>query len=65
MEDSLIFNWGIKIVPSSSWTMEKKVTKWVEIAPADDKRHITGVLGSSLVGPNPSDLSGYNNKVST
>ena len=40
----------MKIVPSSSWTMEKKGRKQVEIAAAEDKRQITGVFGSSLAG---------------
>ena len=49
MEDippQLVFNWnqtGISIVPSSSWTMEAKGTKRVEIARMGDKRQITAV----------------------
>lgn len=56
MEDipnALIINWDqteIKIVPTSSWTMEKIGTKRVEIAAADDKRQITGVFAGSLAG---------------
>ena len=47
MEDipkDLVINWdqtSMKIVPSSSWTMEKRGMKCVEIAAADDKRQIT------------------------
>jgi len=43
MEDilkDLVINWdqtSMKIVPSLSWTMEKRGTKRVEIAAADDK----------------------------
>ncbi len=39
--DALIINWdqtAMKIVPSSSWTMEKRGTKRVEIVAIDDKR---------------------------
>lgn len=56
MEDipnGLILNWdqtAVKIVPSSSWTMEKRGTKKVEIAGIDDKRQITAVLACSLSG---------------
>lgn len=56
MEDipkDLIINWdqtAMKIVPSSSWTMEKKGTKRVEIVAADDKRQITAVFACSLSG---------------
>ena len=51
--DSLVINWdqtGMKIVPTSAWTMERKGTKRVEIAAADDKRQITGVFACSLEG---------------
>ena len=43
----LIINWdqtSMKIVPSSSWTMEKHGTKHVEIATADDNWQITGLF---------------------
>ena len=53
IHDSLIINWdqtGMKIVPTASWTMEKKGTKRVEIAATDDKRQITGVFGCSMAG---------------
>ena len=49
----LIINWdqtGLKIVPSTSWTMEKKGTKRVELVGIDDKRQITAVFGCSLAG---------------
>ncbi len=51
--DSFIINWdqmGIKIVPTASWTMEKKGTKWVEIVATDDKRKFTEVFGCSTAG---------------
>ena len=41
-----VFNWdqtGISIVPGSSWTMEVKISKRVEIAGMNDKRQITAV----------------------
>lgn len=56
MEDipqEMILNWdqvGIKIVPSSAWTMEKCGTKRVEITAIDDKRQITAVFACSLAG---------------
>ena len=37
----LILNWdkkGLKIVPCTSWTMEKKGTKRVELVGTDNKR---------------------------
>ena len=43
----LVINWdqtAMKIVPSCSWTMERKGTKRVEIVAIDDKRQITAVL---------------------
>ena len=49
----LIINWdqtGIKIVPVSSWTMEQKGAKRVEVAGVDDKRQITAVFAATLVG---------------
>ena len=51
--DSLIINWdqtSMKIVPAASWTMEKKGTKRIEVAAADDKRQITAVFACSLSG---------------
>ena len=56
MEDippQLIFNWdqtGISIVPGSSWTMEAKGTKRVEIVGLGDKRQITAVLCGAMSG---------------
>ena len=50
MEDvpmELILNWdqtGIKIVPSSCWTMEKQGSQQVEISGIGDKRMITAVF---------------------
>ncbi len=49
----LVINWdqtGIKIVPVSSWTMEKRGAKRVEIAGVDDKRQITAVFAVSSIG---------------
>ena len=40
----------MKIVPSASWTMEKRGTKRVEISSKDDKRQITAVFACSLSG---------------
>ena len=56
MEDvppELVFNWdqtGISIVPGSSWTMEVKGSKRVEIAGMNDKRQITAVFCGTLTG---------------
>ena len=49
----LILNWdhtGLKIVPTSSWTMEEKGRKHVEIVVLDDKRQITAVACGTLDG---------------
>ena len=49
----LVINWdqiGMHLVPSGSWTMEKRGTKRVEISALDDKRQITAVFGCSLSG---------------
>ena len=49
----LIINWdqtGIKIVPVSSWTMEKRGAKRVAIAGVGDKRQITAIFAVTLVG---------------
>lgn len=49
----LVFNWdqtGISIVPGSSWTMELKGVKRVEIAGISDKRQITAVLCGTMAG---------------
>ena len=56
MEDippELVFNWdqtGISIVPGSSWTMEVKGSKRVEIVDMDDKRQITALFCCTLTG---------------
>ncbi len=56
MEDvppELVLNWdqtGIKIVPSSCWTMDRQGSKRVEIAGVTDKRQITAVFCGSLSG---------------
>ena len=47
----LILNWdqtGINLIPSSSWTMEQKGAKRVELTGIDDKRQITTVFCGSL-----------------
>ena len=49
----LIINWdqtGLSIVPTSDWTMEKRGTKVVPIANADDKRQLTAVLAVTASG---------------
>ena len=49
----LVFNWdqtGISIVPGSSWTMELKGSKRVEIVGISDKRQITAVLCGTMAG---------------
>ena len=49
----LILNWdqtGIKLVPSSFWTMERQGEKRVEMVGVNDKRQITAVFCSSLLG---------------
>ena len=51
--EELILNWdqtAMKIVPSASWTMEKKGSKRVEISAKDDKRQVTAVFACSLSG---------------
>ena len=56
MEDvppELILNWdqtGIKLVPSSSWTMALRGSGRVEMTGVTDKRQITAVFCGSLVG---------------
>ena len=50
---SLVINWdqiGINYFPVSSWTMAKEGSKQVEINGEEDKRQITAVFGSTLVG---------------
>ena len=49
----LVFNWdqtAISIVPGSSWTMELKGSKRVEIVGISDKRQITAVLCGTMAG---------------
>ena len=49
----LILNWdqtGIHLVPASSWTMDKRGSKRVEIKGVNDKRQITAVFCGSLTG---------------
>lgn len=41
---------GVRLVPSCSWTMEKKGTKRVSLSGTDDKRQITLVLCGSMTG---------------
>ena len=56
MEDipkEMIINWdhtGINTVPTSSWTMDKKGAKQIEITGLDDKRQITVVVCGTLSG---------------
>ena len=56
MEDiptQLILNWdqtGIKIVPSTTWTMDRHGVNRVEMIGVNDKRQITAVFCCSLVG---------------
>ena len=49
----LILNWdqtGIKIVPSSTWTMERKGANRVEMVGVNDKCQITAVFCGALTG---------------
>ena len=49
----LIMNWdqtGIKLVPSSNWTMEKIGTQRVEIVGVNDKQQKTAVFCGTLTG---------------
>ena len=56
MEDvppEIVFNWdqtGINIVPGSSWTMELKGSKRMEIVGISDKRQITAVYCGTMAG---------------
>lgn len=56
MEDipaELILNWdqtGIKIVPSSNWTMELQGSKRVEMIGTNDKRQITALFCGNILG---------------
>lgn len=49
----LILNWdqtGIRLVPSSTWTMEQRGIKRVEMVGQNDKRRITAVFCGSIQG---------------
>ena len=49
----LIVNWDqkdVKIMPVSSWTIEKKGTRRVEIAGSDDKHQITAIFAVTPAG---------------
>ena len=49
----LILNWdqtGVRIVPSSNWTMEKKGSQRVELTGVNDKRQVTAVLCGNMFG---------------
>ena len=49
----LILNYdqsGIKLLPSSVWTMDKHGVKRVELAGANDKRQITAIFRVTLTG---------------
>jgi len=49
----LIMNWdqtGIKIVPTTTWTMERRGSKRVEVVGTNDKRQITAVFCGTIQG---------------
>ena len=49
----LVLNWdqtGIKLVPSSTWTMERKGERRVEMMGVNDKRQITAIFCGSASG---------------
>ena len=49
----LVLNWdqtGIRLVPSTTWTMERRDKHRVEMAGINDKRQITAVFCSSATG---------------
>ena len=49
----LVLNWdqtGIKLVPSSVWTMERQGEKRVEMVGINDKRQITAVFCGTMLG---------------
>ena len=63
----LILNWdqtGIKIVPFSTWTMEQRGAKRVEMVGVNDKRQITAVFCGSLTGDFPPIQVIYKGKTS-
>ena len=56
MEDippEMVLNWdqtGLRIIPSKSWTMEKRGSRRVELKGIDDKRQITATLCGTSTG---------------
>lgn len=62
----LILNWdqtGIRIVPSSTWTIDRRGSKRVEMVSVNDKRQITAVFLWKFIGrfsSNPAHLQGNN-----
>ena len=49
----LVLNWdqtGIKLVPASSWTMERQGAQRVKMKGTNDKRQVTAVFCGSLLG---------------
>ena len=49
----LIVNWnqtGIKIIPTTTWTMEKMGSKRVEIVGTNDKHQITAIFCGTIQG---------------
>lgn len=49
----LILNWdqtGIRLVPTSNWTMDKKGSQRVPLTGLNDKRQVTAVLCGNLIG---------------
>ena len=49
----LVINWdqaGVKLVPSSNWTLEQEGAERVEIARLNDKRQVTATLAGTLSG---------------
>ena len=49
----LIFNWnqnGINLFPTALWMLDKKGKKQIKIAGYQDKRQMTSIMFSSLVG---------------
>ena len=67
---SLIINWdqtAVNYILLSSWTMEKRGTKRVEIVALDEKRQITAVFAGTLTGffTTSGYLSGYYSAMSS
>ena len=49
----LVINWdqaGVKLVPSSNWTLEQQGAEQVEIAGQNDKCQVTATLAGTLSG---------------